>query len=70
MRQNKEIERVFDSIKNKSALAFAATFTFLTINQKQITASADEVGEFILSSLEKGDFEFERIVDWLRQHVV
>jgi death-on-curing protein len=53
---------------NKPA-AFAATYTFLTINGAQLTATADEAYAFITGLYEANDFTFERLVDWLRANV-
>lgn len=57
-------------IDGNKRVAFAATLTFLAINQKQITASPEAIGDFILSSLERGQFDYERIAAWLRQNVI
>ena len=47
-------------------VAFAATYTFLAINGTFITASADETFAFIDGLYRSGDFEFGRLVAWLR----
>ena len=57
-------------VDGNKRVAFAATFTFLAINQKHIIAAPDEIGDFILTSLEQGHFTFDRILAWLKRNVI
>ena len=54
---------------NKRA-AFAATYTFLSINAVNIDASANETYAFIAALYEAGAFEFQALAVWLRAHSV
>jgi death-on-curing protein len=49
--------------------AFAAMYTFLSINGAQLTADADETWAFLSGLYEANDFRFERLVPWLQEHV-
>ena len=46
--------------------AFAATYTFLTINGVKITADADSLWEFLSHLYKTGSFSFEPLDEWLR----
>lgn len=48
--------------------AFAAAFTFLEINGVRITADPDDTFRFIIDGLEAGEFDFERIKNWLYEN--
>lgn len=48
--------------------AFAAMFTFLTINEVRITADADEIWTFLSGLYGAGAFRFEALDAWLRRH--
>src|SRR5271155_2911379 len=48
--------------------AFAAMFTFLAINGIRYTASADETFKFVSSLHETNQFQFRKLVPWLRRH--
>jgi death-on-curing protein len=50
--------------------AFAVTYTFLAINGAQLTASSSAVQHFVLARYEKNQFTFDRLLPWLRKHVV
>lgn len=50
--------------------AFAVTYTFLAINAVRVTAGPEETYRFIIDGLERGDFRFSRLEDWLRQNTV
>jgi prophage maintenance system killer protein len=43
-------------------------YTFLHINGTRLTASAEEADAFIAELYEKGSFNFEALVPWLRRH--
>ena len=49
--------------------AFAATYTFLAINGARITADAQQVYLFVSGLYKKNQFNFDRLVPWLRTHV-
>ena len=50
--------------------AFAATYTFLAINGAQLTATAQGTQNFVLALYETSQFTFDKLVPWLRKHVV
>jgi death on curing protein len=50
--------------------AFAVTYTFLAINGAQLTASSNAAQHFLLALYEKNQFTFDRLLPWLRKHVV
>jgi death-on-curing protein len=49
-------------------VAFAATYTFLAINGTWIVADAADTFEFISGLYKTGNFEFARLVAWLRDN--
>ena len=49
--------------------AFAATYTFLVINDVELRASADEIYAFISGLYETNCFRFEALVAWLRANI-
>ena len=49
--------------------AFAATYTFLAINGAHLIADAQETYFFIASLYEANQFNFDKIVPWLRDHL-
>ncbi len=49
--------------------AFAATYTFLTINGSRLTAGAEEIYAFVAGLYETNQFRFDQLVPWLRGHV-
>ncbi len=48
--------------------AFAATYTFLTINGANLRADAEETYDFIAGLYDAGAFEFGALADWLRKN--
>ena len=50
--------------------AFAVTYTLLAINGAQLTASSSAAQHFLLALYEKNQFTFDRLLPWLRKHVV
>jgi death-on-curing protein len=50
--------------------AFAVTYTFLAINGAQLTASSSTAQHFVLALYAKNQFTFDRLLPWLRKHVV
>ena len=56
-------------IDGNKRTAFAATYTFLTINGAQLTANAEEAYAFVSGLYEEGVFSFDKLVPWLRSNV-
>ena len=56
-------------IDGNKRTAFAATYTFLTINGAQLTADAGEAYAFISGLYEAGTFRFDNLEPWLRRNV-
>ena len=56
-------------IDGNKRTAFAATYTFLAINGATLTADTGEAYAFISELYEKGDFNFDNLVPWLRRYV-
>jgi len=56
-------------IDGNKRTAFAALYTFLAINDIQLTATASETEIFLVDLYETGDFNFERLSQWLRSNV-
>jgi death on curing protein len=50
-------------------IAFTATDVFLRRNGFHIDVGAEEGYDFIYGSMERGEFRFPRIVDWIREHL-
>jgi len=48
--------------------AFAAAFTFLAINDVELTANADETWVFLSDLYDTGGFAFEVLDAWLREN--
>jgi len=57
-------------IDGNKRVAFAAAYTFLAINGARLTAGAQETYDFVASLYEANQFTFDRLVPWLRRHVV
>jgi death on curing protein len=56
-------------IDGNKRTAFAATYTFLAINNASLTADAEETFAFISRLYETGTFHFDNLVKWLRNNV-
>ena len=56
-------------IDGNKRTAFAAVYTFLAINGARLTADAQTAETFILGLYAKGDFDFDRLNQWLRRNV-
>ncbi len=56
-------------IDGKKRTAFAATYTFLAINGAQLTADGEETFVFISGLYERGEFDFDHLLPWLRTKV-
>jgi death-on-curing protein len=50
-------------------IAFAAAATFLEINGFSLEVDAQEGYEFIYGSMDRGEFRFPKILEWIRRHV-
>jgi death on curing protein len=50
-------------------IAFSATDTFLRINGFYLDVLAEEAHEFIYGSMDRHEFRFVKILDWIREHV-
>ena len=48
--------------------AFAATYTFLTLNGWRLTADAEATYQFMIELYESQRFNFEALSNWLRQN--
>ena len=57
-------------IDGNKRTAFAATYTFLVINGAQLTVGAEEADAFISELHDRGSFNFEAMVPWLRSHTM
>lgn len=55
-------------IDGNKRIAFASVYTFLSLNQIEITASSEEVWRFLSSLYENGGFSFDNLEPWLRQN--
>ncbi|PCJ15147.1 MAG: type II toxin-antitoxin system death-on-curing family toxin [Candidatus Cloacimonadota bacterium] len=47
-------------------VSFASTYTFLLINDIEITANSDEIYKFMMSLFENSSFDFKHLDKWLR----
>jgi death-on-curing protein len=56
-------------IDGNKRTAFAATYTFLAINGARLTANAEETYAFVAALYEAGQFSFDQLIPWLRDHV-
>jgi len=56
-------------VDGNKRIAFAATATFLEINGYTLHVTAREGYDFIYGSLDRGEFRFSRIVEWIRKHL-
>lgn len=57
-------------IDGNKRTAFAATYTFLSINGLIITANSSDTYDFIIGLYETGTFHFEQLEPWLRKNTV
>lgn len=56
-------------IDGNKRTAFAATYTFLTINGTRLRADAEETYAFLAALYETNQLSFDRLVPWLHSHV-
>ena len=57
-------------VDGKKRTAFAATYTFLAINDFEITSDPDETYDFLIGLYETSELNFDQLEAWLREHVV
>ena len=57
-------------IDGNKRTAFAAMYTFLSINGTRLTADAKETFDFVDSLYEANQFSFDQLVPWLRHHTI
>ena len=57
-------------IDGNKRTAFAAMYTFLAINGLRLTAEAQETYVFLDALYEANQFSFDKLVLWLRSHVI
>src|SRR5579872_1907694 len=57
-------------IDGNKRVSFAATYIFLAINGAQFTADAEETYAFLFGLYETHQFCFDKLVPWLRLHVI
>ena len=50
-------------------IAFAATDTFLRINGFYLDVVSEEGHEFIIGSMDRHEFKFAQILQWIREHI-
>lgn len=56
-------------IDGKKRLAFAATYTFLRMNGRQLVADPLTTYDFMIGLYQVNDFTFARLLPWLRAHL-
>ena len=56
-------------IDGNKRTAFAATYTFLAINGARLTADSQETYVFVAALYEANQFNLDKLVPWLRDHV-
>jgi len=56
-------------VDGNKRIAFAAADVFLRRNGFYLDVEASEAHEFIVGSMERGEFRFGRIVEWIRGRV-
>src|SRR5271170_2631668 len=57
-------------IDGNKRTAFAACYTFLAVNGARLMADSRKTQNFLLALYEKDQFTFDKLVPWLRKHVV
>lgn len=56
-------------IDGNKRTAFAVTYTFLASNGPRLAAEAEEIYNFIAQIYGTNQFNFDKLVSWLREHV-
>lgn len=57
-------------VDGNKRVAFFATDVFLRMNGWKLTVTADDGERFIVGTLEANDCSFEKILPWIREHIV
>jgi death-on-curing protein len=57
-------------VDGNKRVAFASTYTFLAINNIEISASQKEAISFIIGLYDEGTFEFEFLNNWLKKNTI
>ena len=57
-------------VDGNKRVAFFATDVFLRLNGWKLVLTADEGEQFIVGLLEANDRSFEKILKWIRMHIV
>ena len=57
-------------VDGNERVAFFATDVFLRLNGWKLVLTADEGEQFIVGMLEANDCSFEKILPWIRDHIV
>jgi len=57
-------------VDGKKRVAYFATDVFLRLNGWKLVLTADEGERFIVGMLEGNDCSFEKILPWIREHIV
>jgi death on curing protein len=50
-------------------IAFAAAYTFLVINGHDLDVQTDVAADFVIGALDRGEFRFGAILNWLAAHL-
>jgi len=56
-------------VDGNKRIAFTATDVFLRRNRFYLDVEASEAHAFIVGSMERGEFRFGQILQWIRQHI-
>jgi len=56
-------------IDGNKRIAFAATDTFLRVNSFYLDVTPDDGFEFIYGSMDRHEFKFAQILQWIREHI-
>jgi death on curing protein len=56
-------------IDGKKRIAFAATDTFLRVNSFYLDVIPEEGQEFIEGSMDRHEYKFAQIFQWIREHI-
>ena len=56
-------------IDGNKRIAFTATDVFLRRNGSYLAIEAEEANEWIQGAMDRGEFRFPRILEWIRQHI-
>jgi death on curing protein len=71
-----EAAALMESLANNHAfldgnkrIAFAAAHTFLLMNGHDLDVEPDVAADFVIQSLDRGEFRFGKILSWLAAHL-